>query len=117
MAGPFVIVLTTIGILGIGWTLSEFAKRFSGTGTVYEFIARSLGKRAAVFTAGVYHSRPPPSPAPASPIIGGLLARDFFGSHMGISIWAWWVWALIVAVIILVVNVVGVQISVKAHCR
>ncbi|MEO7372195.1 MAG: hypothetical protein ABIZ69_15110, partial [Ilumatobacteraceae bacterium] len=41
-AGPFVILLTTVGVLGIGWTLSEFAKRYSGSGTVYEFIAHSL---------------------------------------------------------------------------
>jgi amino acid transporter len=112
--GPFVIVLTTIGILGIGRVISEFAKRYSGTGTVYEFIARSLGKRAAVFTAGVYHSAATALAGPGIAIIGGLLARDFFGSHMGIH-WAWWVWSLIVAVIILAVNVVGVQISVKAQ--
>jgi amino acid transporter len=112
--GPFVIVLTTVGILGIGRVVSEFARRYSGTGTVYEFIARSLGKRAAVFTAGVYHSAATALAGPGIAVIGGLLARDFFGSHMGIH-WAWWIWSLIVAVIILAVNVVGVQISVKAQ--
>jgi amino acid transporter len=112
--GPFVIVVTTIGILGIGRVISEFARRYSGTGTVYEFIARSLGKRAAVFAAGIYHLAATALAGPGIAVIGGLLARDFFGSHMGIH-WAWWVWALIVAVIILAVNVVGIQISVKAQ--
>jgi amino acid transporter len=112
--GPFVIVLTTIGILGIGRVVSEFAKRYSGTGTVYEFIARSLGKRAAVFAAGIYHLAATALAGPGIAVIGGLLARDFFGAHMGIH-WAWWVWSLIVAVVVLVVNVVGVQISVKAQ--
>ena len=55
-AGSFVVVLTAVCILALGRVVSEFAKRYSGTGTVYEFIARSLGKRAAVFAAGTYHA-------------------------------------------------------------
>lgn len=112
--GPFVIVLTVIGVLGLGRIVSEFAKRFSGTGTVYEFIARSLGQRAAVFAAGVYHLAATALAGPGIAIIGGLLARDFFNAHMGID-WPWWVWALIVTAIIFEVNVVGVKISMKAQ--
>ncbi len=112
--GPFVIVLTVIGVLGLGRIVSEFAKRYSGTGTVYEFIARSLGQRAAVFAAGVYHIAATALAGPGIAIIGGLLARDFFNAHMGIDL-AWWVWALIVTAIIFVVNVVGVKISMKAQ--
>ena len=112
--GPFVIVLTVIGVLGLGRVVSEFAKRYSGTGTVYEFIARSLGQRAAVFAAGVYHLAAIALAGPGIAIIGGLLARDFFNAHMGID-WPWWVWALIVTVIIFEVNVVGVKISMKAQ--
>ena len=41
---PFVVILTTIGILGIGYCVAEFAKRYSGSGTVYEFIAHSLAR-------------------------------------------------------------------------
>jgi amino acid transporter len=61
--GSFVIVVTTIGMLALGRIVSEFAKRYSGTGTVYEFVARSLGKRAAVFAT----ARLRRWPAPASP--------------------------------------------------
>ena len=31
--GPFVIVLVAVGFLGLGWTISEFAKRYTGAGT------------------------------------------------------------------------------------
>ena len=112
--GPFVIVITVIGVLGLGRIVSEFARRYSGTGTVYEFIARSLGQRAAVFAAGVYHLAATALAGPGIAIIGGLLARDFFNAHMGID-WPWWVWALIVTAIIFEVNVVGVKISMKAQ--
>ena len=113
-AGPFVILLTTVGVLGIGWTLSEFAKRFSGTGTVYEFIAHSLGKRTAAFCAGTYHIAAIALAGPGIAIIGGLWARSFFDNHMGLDL-AWWVWALVIAALMFGANVMGVQISVKAQ--
>jgi amino acid transporter len=112
--GPVVIIITTIGILGLGWTVSEFAKRYSGTGTVYEFIAHTLGKRAAVFAAGVYHLAATALAGPGIVIIGGLLAHTFFESHWGLDL-PWWVWGLVIAVVLYVVNVVGVEISVKAQ--
>ena len=34
--GPFVIMIVAVGFLGLGWTISEFAKRYSGAGTLYE---------------------------------------------------------------------------------
>lgn len=112
--GPFVIVLTTVGILGLGWTVSEFAKRYSGSGTVYEFVAFSLGKRAAVFAAGVYHLAATALGGPGICIIGGLLAKAFSHDHAGFDL-PWWVWSLIIAAVIFAVNVVGVSISVKAQ--
>ena len=113
-AGPFVILLTTVGVLGIGWTLSEFAKRYSGTGTVYEFIAHSLGKRTAAFCAGIYHIAAISLAGPGIALIGGLWARAFFKSHMDISI-DWWVWALVIAVLMYLANTLGVQVSVRAQ--
>ena len=113
-AGPFVILLTTVGVLGIGWTLSEFAKRYSGSGTVYEFIAHSLGKRAAAFCAGIYHLAAMALAGPGIAIIGGLWAKTFFNDHMGVDM-AWWIWALIIALLMYGANVMGVQISVKAQ--
>ena len=113
-AGPFVILATTIGVLGIGWTLSEFAKRYSGSGTVYEFVAHSLGKRLAAFTAGVYHLAAIALAGPGIAIIGGLWAKAFFDNHMGLDV-PWWVWALIIAGLMFGANVLGVQISVRAQ--
>lgn len=113
-AGPFVILLTTVGVLGIGWTLSEFAKRYAGSGTVYEFVAHSLGKRAAAFSAGVYHIAAIVLAGPGIAIIGGLWARSFFNDHMDLDA-PWWLWALIISVLMYAANVLGVRISIKAQ--
>ena len=112
--GPITLVITVIGILGIGWTVSEFAKRFAGTGTVYEFIAHSLGKRAAVFAAGIYHLAVLALAAVGIPIVGGQLARQFFDSHLGINI-PWWIWTLVIIGIIYALNTLGVQTSIRAQ--
>ena len=111
---PFVVILTTIGILGIGYCVAEFAKRYSGSGTVYEFVAHSLGKRPAVFTAGAYHFAALTLGGPGIGIIVGIQAHVFFDSHMGIDL-PWWVWGLFFSAVIMVVNIVGVQVSVRTQ--
>ncbi len=111
---PFVIVITFVGMLGIGWTVSEFAKRYSGSGTVYEFIAHSLGRRAAVLAAGAYYFAVLALSGVGIPIVGGLLLRDFARSHWSIN-WPWIVWALILIAVIFTINTIGVQVSVKTQ--
>lgn len=111
--GPFVIILTTIGILGLGYVISELAKRFSGSGTVYEFIANILGKKPAVFAAGAYHAAASALVA-AIPIVGGIFAKNFCAAHLGFDP-PWWVMAVIIGAIIYVLNVLGVQVSVKSQ--
>ncbi|MFZ9629050.1 MAG: APC family permease [Ilumatobacteraceae bacterium] len=113
-AGSFVVVLTAICILALGRIVSEFAKRYSGSGTVYEFIARSLGKRAAVFAAGSYHAAVIALGGGGIAVIGGLLLRDFLNVHAGTSL-NWWVCSIIVLVFLFIINSVGVKMSMKAQ--
>lgn len=112
--GSFVVVLTAVCILALGRVISEFAKRYSGSGTVYEFIARSLGKRAAVFAAGSYHAAVIALGGGGIAIIGGLLLRDFLNVHAGTNL-SWWVCSIIVVVFLFIVNSVGVKMSMKAQ--
>ena len=112
--GPFTIILTVIGVLGIGWTVSEFAKRYAGSGTVYEFIAQSLGKRAAVFTAGSYYIAVLALAAVGIPLVGGMLLRAFLSAHAGLDL-PWWLCSIAVAAIVLIVNTIGVDVSVRTQ--
>jgi amino acid transporter len=111
--GSFVIVLVTVGFLGLGWTISEFAKRYSGAGTLYEYVAHSLGKRPAVLTSGLYILAIGGLVAAAA-IYFGISAHAFFDAHLSISP-PWWVWALTFIAITYVVNILGVQISVRTQ--
>ena len=111
--GSFVIVLVTVGFLGLGWTISEFAKRYSGAGTLYEYVAHSLGKRPAVLTSGL-HILAIGGGVAGLAIYFGIGARAFFDAHLGIGL-PWWVWALAFVAITYVINVQGVQISVRTQ--
>ncbi len=111
--GPFVVLITTVGILAIGYVMSELCKRYSGSGAVYELIAHTAGKPAGVFGAACYYLALA-TLGTALPVIGGITARDFFKNHMSIDA-PWWVWGLVVLALVVIVNLVGVQLSVKAQ--
>lgn len=111
--GPFVVLLTTVGILAIGYVVAELAKRYSGSGAVYELIAHTAGKPAGIFGAATYYLALA-SLGTALPVIGGMTAHDFFNNHMSLDL-PWWVWGFVVLALIVVVNMIGVQISVKTQ--
>ena len=111
--GPFVVILTTIGILGLGYVISELAKRYSGAGAVYEFLAHTLGKKAAIFGAAAYFLA-------YAFLVGGLPMA--FGStavpfwqtefHQNVS---WWIFGIALILIVTVINVLGITFSVRAQ--
>ncbi len=111
--GPFVIILTTVGILGLGYLISELAKRFSGSGTVYEYVAHTLGRKPAVFAAGAYHLAAISLYA-GIPIIGGIFIKSFLAAHVSYDP-PWWLAALAVLVFTIGVNLIGVQVSVRTQ--
>jgi amino acid transporter len=109
----FVLVITTIGILAIGWIVSELAKRYSGSGTVYEAIAHTLGKPAGVFAAMLYHLAITALVA-GIPVIGGIFLKAFCAAHLGFDP-PWWVAALVIAALVFGFNALGIQVSVKTQ--
>lgn len=111
--GPFVVILTTIGILGLGYLVSELAKRFSGTGTVYEYVSHTLGKPPAVFAAGAYHLGAISLYA-GIPIVGAVQIKLFCAAHLGFDP-PWWVVAVAVLALTIGVNLIGVQVSVRTQ--
>ncbi len=111
--GLFVIVITTIGVLGIGWIVSELAKRYSGSGTVYEAIAHTLGRPVGVFAAMLYHLAITALVA-ALPVAGGVFLKFFCDAHLGFNP-PWWLAALVMACLMYGFNVLGIQVSVKGQ--
>ena len=111
--GPFVVVLTMIGVLGLGYVISEFAKRYSGAGAVYEFLAHTLVKKVAIFSAAIYFLA-------YAFLVGGLpeafgfTATSFWQTEFNSSV-PWWVFGVGLIVVVSLINVLGITFSVRAQ--
>ncbi len=44
-AAPLAVVLASIGVLALGWIISEYARRISAAGSLYDYISDGLGAR------------------------------------------------------------------------
>ncbi len=111
--GPFVVILTMIGILGLGYVISAFARKFTGAGAVYEFLAHTIGKKTAIFAAASYFLA-------YAFLVGGLpmafgsIAVPFWGQEFHHNV-AWWVFGIALIVIVTIINILGIQFSVRAQ--
>jgi amino acid transporter len=114
-AGPFVLVVTTIGIMGVSFVLATFAARHPNAGSIYGFFrltARSAGLGA--FSAGIYFYGLLFLGAGGIYIGFGLVFQQFAASYLGFSP-EWWVVSLIAAVAVFALNVVGIKPTVRVQ--
>src|SRR6185295_8579861 len=44
VATPFAILLTAIGMLGLAWIISRYAKRIHAAGALYDYISEGFGR-------------------------------------------------------------------------
>ena len=49
---PFAILLTAIGMLGLAWIISRYAKRIHAAGALYDYISEGFGSPSACSPAG-----------------------------------------------------------------
>lgn len=114
-AGPFVLVVTTIGIMGVSFVLATFAARHPSAGSVYGFFrgsTRSAG--LASFSAGIYFYGLLFLGAGGIYIGFGLVFQQFAASYLSFSP-QWWVVSLIAAVAVFALNVVGIKPTVRVQ--
>ncbi|MCL4554667.1 MAG: hypothetical protein M1565_05995, partial [Actinobacteria bacterium] len=110
--GPFVILIATIGCLGLGYLLAQTAKRFTGSAIVYEYVTNLIGRRTAVFSSGCYFGALT-FVLISTPIVGAMFANNLLSANLGFEL-PWWVLGLIITVIVTVITLLGVQASVKS---
>jgi amino acid transporter len=111
--GPFVLAVAIVGFIGVAYLISELARRFSGTGIVYEYVANVLGKKAALFSAGCYYLAMN-SLLIALPIIGAFFLNNFFSTYFSFTV-PWWILGAIICALIIIFNILGVSVTVKTQ--
>ncbi|RDI75720.1 Amino acid permease [Gaiella occulta] len=108
------VLLAGLGVLAIAYTISLYARRYSGAGAVYEYLTHGAHPWVGVFTAGFFFA--------GALFLGGggiylglgILSDGFWKSHISDGGPSWWVWGMIALGIVLVLNYIGVRIAIRA---
>ncbi len=54
-AAPLAVLLATVGLLGLGWIVSEYAKRIHAAGSLYDYVTDGLGKKIGAAAGIAYY--------------------------------------------------------------
>lgn len=113
-AGPLYLLIVVVGILGLGAILMMFARRYTHAGVMYEYVGRTLGPSAGISTAGFYYLAYIILGGPTMLIGAGVLGTDLCQSYLGVDV-PFWVISLAILALVAVINLRGVQLSVRAQ--
>lgn len=108
------VLISTLGVLAIGYAVVLFARRYAGAGAVYEYLTHGAHPWVGVLVGGFFFV--------GTLFLGGggiylglgILGDGFWTAHISDSGPAWWVWGLIGLGIVLALNYVGIRVAVRA---
>ena len=113
-AGPLYLLVVLAGVLGLGAIVVMFARRYTHAGVVYEYVGRAIGPGAGIATAGFYYAAYMILGGPTMLIGAGVLGRDLISAHLHYNV-PFWLIGLLVLAFVVVLNVRGVDLSVRAQ--
>jgi amino acid transporter len=109
------VVLGSIGVLCLGWVVSVYARRYSGAGAIYEYLAHGIHPVVGVFSAGIYFIAQLFLGAGGVYLGIGFLVSVFTQTHdVGFTI-DWWVAGAIAAIFVFAMNHFGVRLTVRTQ--
>ena len=113
-AAPLAVVIGAIGMLGVGWLVSAFARQTRAAGSLYNYVTDGLGARPGAAAGYIYYMGVLVLGAAIAVLIGGVL-HDDLSSSFGTTAVPTWAWQLIILAIVVTIVHLGVQVSVKAQ--
>ena len=111
-SSPLSVLLGAIGALCLAYVVSVYARRFSGSGAVYEYLVHGAHPAVGVFSAGLYGLGVLFLGGGGVFIANGFLAENFFSAHLSIHI-TWWIWGIIALSIAVGLNHLGVRLAIR----
>jgi amino acid transporter len=108
------ILAGTIGVLGLGYIVSLYARRYAGAGAVYEYLTRGVGPTVGIFAAGVFFLGTLFLGAGGIYIALGIFVDGFFAAHLDAIDPPWWLGGLLIAGVVFLFNHYGVRLAIGA---
>jgi amino acid transporter len=113
VATPISIIIAAVGMGGVAWVISRYAKRIHAAGALYDYVTEAFGRRAGFVAGWVYYGGVTVLTLAIGLAFGGFLSDTLLLNH-DIDI-AWWVLALAFWVVATILTVIGVQVSTRAQ--
>jgi amino acid transporter len=113
-SGPIFLIVATLGVFCLGGVLVMFARKYIGAGAIYDYVAQTFGATTGIATAGFYYLAYIILGGPAMLIGGGVLGSQMLSAHFDIEV-KWWLFSLGLLLVCVLLNVRGVEISVKTQ--
>ena len=113
IATPFAILLTAVGMLGLAWIISRYAKRIHAAGALYDYVSEGFGRPIGLLAGWVYYGGALMLTLAIGLAFGGFTSGVLETVH-GVSID--WIWlTLAFWLVAWAISVLGVRISTRAQ--
>jgi amino acid transporter len=113
VATPAAILIAAVGMAGVGWIISQYAKRIHLCGSLYDYISSSAGPRAGLISGWLYYGAMLVLGSATFLLLGGL-TQELLHNLFSIEV-EWWPLSLGYVAIVVAVLVIGVRISIRAQ--
>jgi amino acid transporter len=113
IATPFAVILATIGVLGLGWIVAQYAKRVHAAGSLYDYVTMGLGSRIGGWTGWIYYGGTLLLSSAIAVLVGWFLRDNVLPAYGIDGLLPTWLWSLIYVGLVFLVLAAGVQISTR----
>src|SRR6185437_5987874 len=108
VAAPLSVILAAIGVFGLGWVVSSYAKEIHAAGSLYDYVTRGLGERVGTAAGWLYYGGVTILLTGLLLLIGGYL-QGTIASAFGVNPLPSWAWTAILIAVICAVLYFGVR--------
>ncbi len=113
-AAPLALLIAGIGILGVAYIVSQYAKRIHAAGSLYDYVTDGLGPKFGAAAGMLYYVGILILGAALLPLIAGSI-HDTLAAEFGFTAIPVTGWSLILLVLVAVISYFGVAISTRAQ--
>jgi amino acid transporter len=111
VTAPLSILLAAAGMFCVSWVITLYARRYVGTGSVYDYL-RPFSPALALFTGCLYFTGILILGATGVYAISGLLSSTLLHDTLGIIL-PWWIIAVLMALVVFVFNSLGIKLTTR----
>jgi amino acid transporter len=114
VAAPLSVLIAAIGVLGLGWTVAQYARRIHAAGSLYDYVTDGLGPRVGAAAGFLYYTGIIALGAGILVMISGTI-YDTLGAEFGIHPLSKLAWDVVLLVLVATILYLGVALSTRAQ--